>query len=155
MRISREEEFDPEKFPWSSEAAKTIKKIRSARKMKELNEFFCEYFGTTVPSAESIDMMVSRMPEHILNGCGLDKDGHKKKTKKFEVFVRVEGVVKYDAEAETPEGAARKVYADLNDGDPIIYLLRSELDLIKPVAYNDENGDTKDYPDDFDVEEGA
>lgn len=153
MRISREEEFDPARFPWSRKAAKTIRKIKSAHKMKELNEFFCKYFGNSVPSAASIDGMVCRMPENFLGACGLDKNGRKKKTKKFEVFVRVEGLVKEEVEAETPEEAARKVYADLNDGDPIISLLRSDVDIMKPVAYNDENGDTKDYPEGFDVEE--
>lgn len=153
MRISREEEFDPAKFPWSKEAAKTIKKIKSARKMKELKEFFEERFRGSVPHAESIEMIVRKQPDEVLDGCGLDKNGRKKKTKKFEVFVRIEGVIKEEAEAETPEEAARKVYADLNDGDPLISIDRDDIGSMKPVAYNDENGNTKDYPEDFDVEE--
>ena len=149
MRISREEEFDPAKFPWSKEAAKTIKKIKSARKMKELKEFFEERFRGVVPLAENIDMVVREYPEEVLDSCGLNKNGRKKKTKKFEVFVRIEGVIKEEAEAETPEEAARKVYADLNDGDPIISIIRSDVDSMKPVAYNDEDGNTKDYPEDL------
>lgn len=154
MRISREEEFDPAKFPWSKEAAKTIKKIKSARKMKELKEFFEERYRGAVPNAENIEMVVRNHPEEVLDGCGLDKNGRKKKTKKFEVFFRIEGVIKEEAEAETPEEAARKVYADLmNDGDPLISIDRDDIGSMKPVAYNDEKGNTKDYPEDFDVEE--
>ena len=154
MRISREEEFDPAKFPWSKEAAKTIKKIKSARKTKELKEFFEGRFRGSVPLAESIEMIVRTQPDEVLDGCGLDKNGRKKKTKKFEVFFRIEGVIKEEAEAETPEEAARKVYADLmNDGDPLISIDREDIGSMKPVAYNDEKGNTKDYPEDFDVEE--
>lgn len=153
MKVSREERFDPNTFSWSKNAKKTIRKIKAAGKMDLLEQFFDERFGNHVPHADQVDMIVSRGPEEVLDACGLDKNGRQKKTKKFEVYVRIEGVVREEADAETPEEAAKKVIKSFNEGDPLITLLRDEVDLMKPVAYNDGDGQGKEYPEYFDVEE--
>ena len=154
MRYTCEEDFDPATFPWSQDAAKTVAKIAAAGKMKELKEFLEERFGYHTQCADVIDLTVRQHSEEVLDELGLDKDGHKKKTKKFEVFFRVGGVVKQEVEAATPKEAAKKAYASLGrDGDPWFMIDRDDVEVLKPVAYNDENGNTKDYPEDFEVED--
>ena len=66
--------------------------------------------------------------------------------KKFKVFLRVVGKVSMDAEADGPEEAAEKVCDSIHDeGEPKFLSLDVEdVETIMPVAYNDENGETKD-----------
>ena len=66
--------------------------------------------------------------------------------KKFKVFLRVVGTVSMDAEADGPEEAAEKVCDSIHDdGEPkFLSLDVDDVETLMPVAYNDENGDTKD-----------
>ena len=154
MKFKREEDFDPATFPWSMDAAKTVEKIVRAGRMDKLKELLESRFGGSSPYAEQIDTLLRQHSREILDICGLDKDGQIKKTKRFEVFFRIRGVVSEDVEAESPEKAAKAAHTLLmHDGDPLICIDRESLDELKPVAYNDEDGNTKDYPEDFEVED--
>ena len=66
--------------------------------------------------------------------------------KKYQVFLRVVGTVSIEASADSPTEAAEKICdAILDEREPKFLTLDIEdLETYMPVAYNDENGDTKD-----------
>ena len=66
--------------------------------------------------------------------------------RKYKVFMRVVGTVSMDAEADSPMEAADKVCDAIHDEkEPkFISMDSDDVETIIPVAYNDENGETKD-----------
>lgn len=66
--------------------------------------------------------------------------------KKYQVFLRVVGTVSIEASADSPTEAAEKVCDAIHDErEPkFLSLDIDDLETYMPVAYNDENGDTKD-----------
>ena len=66
--------------------------------------------------------------------------------RKYQVFLRVVGTVSIDAEADSPMEAAEKVCKAIHDErEPkFLNLDIEDLETYIPVAYNDENGDTRD-----------
>ena len=66
--------------------------------------------------------------------------------KKYQVFLRVVGTVSIEASADSPTEAAEKVCDAIHDErEPeFLNLDIDDLETYMPVAYNDENGDTKD-----------
>ena len=66
--------------------------------------------------------------------------------KKYQVFLRVVGTVSIEASADSPTEAAEKICDAIHDErEPKFLTLDIEdLETYMPVAYNDENGDTKD-----------
>lgn len=65
---------------------------------------------------------------------------------KYQVFLRVVGTVSIEASADSPTEAAEKVCDAIHDErEPkFLNLDIDDLETYIPVAYNDENGDTKD-----------
>lgn len=66
--------------------------------------------------------------------------------KKYQVFLRVVGTVSIEASADSPTEAAEKVCDAIHDErEPKFLTLDIEdLETYMPVAYNDEDGNTKD-----------
>ena len=142
-------DFDLFSFPWSNKAKAIIERIiikgGEERLVEALrNAVFCG----SAPSEREVNRYVEQNEEYLNEECCPPKG-----MKKFEVFFRIEGVIKEEVTAKNSKDAAKKAYLEIMDGDPLLCIDRSDVDYVKPVAYNDENGDTKDYPKNFDVED--
>lgn len=153
MYIVKRMPFDPETFNWSPDARKTVDIVQSAGRMDRLTKFLQKWCRGLDVTESEINSMVSLNRRRILYECGVNEDGSPRNTRNFKVFMRVEGVISDDVMAETPEEAARIAYVNLNGGDPIIPIDRSDVDVMRPVAYDEGDGDTKDYPEDLDLRE--
>lgn len=136
-------DFDADTFKWKNEdVLLLVHKIRQFGKMREFQELLDHHFKEQSPNSESIENYVSINTDYIRAELGIPEE-----KKKIKVFYRITGLDECLVEADTPEEARGKaVDAFFNgDGDMFCTMLIDDVETVVPVAYEDENGETRDF----------
>lgn len=143
--------FRLEDFTWSSLAMAVVQKIERANRSDAFMRLLEERFGgeDDTPSDFEIDCYVLRNEEKILSHLGLNPDGTEKSDvrKTYKVFLRITTTDNLDVKAETPEEAREKAVEAYcsDDDDMFVTILREDIESVVPVAYDEGDGETKDY----------
>ena len=149
--------FRLEDFTWSSLAMAVVKKIERANRSEAFMKLLEERFESEndTPSDFEIDCYVLRNEEKILSHLGLNPDGTEKSDgrKTYKVFLRITTTDHIDVKAETPEEAREKAVEEYrsDDDDMFVTILRDDIESVVPVAYDEGDGETKDFEDAEDV----
>lgn len=146
MRIMWEGEFEPEKVK-ALEFKGMWDKIVAAGKEGEFRDWLDRRFWGCLPRQDEVVRIAVKNKGEIYHSLGLDEDGNPIKGKKFGVFLRVTCVVKEEVIARNPEEAREKAMRqwDEDDGDPLFCADRSDIQEVEPVAYDEGDGNTKDF----------
>ncbi len=146
--------FDVYNFNWGDMCeANVIRKIRIAGRMSELGDFIQREFKDMIPSDWDIRDFVSEHKLKVLNAVGLDENGHPLDSNKIDVFLRASVVLRVTVVSDDPEDAAKKAHKEIKDSHELIYVDSDDIEDIVPVAYNDHEGNTKDFPEGFKIED--
>jgi hypothetical protein len=140
-------DFSPHTFEWYGSAKRVVGYVAKAGKMDEFGRMLSYHFGySNIPSAEEINKYVNDHQVSMLHDLGMGPDGKPLKNSKIKVFLRLEAMVEQEVEADTPEKAREKAAeCYLEDSDPLLSILRDDVQSLTPVAYDMGDGDTKDY----------
>lgn len=147
--------FDVKEFPWCPAAVHVIMKAKNTGKIDELGEEI-EYEFTSyshVTSESEINQWVVDNANELLRKIGLAPNGRPLPVKKpIKVFLRLTAIVEQEVDVDTPE-EAREVAEErfLEESDPMIDVVRDDIESLVPVAYDMGDGNTKDY----DTQEGG
>lgn len=140
--------FSVDDFEWTEFPRILVDRIKKAGKEDEFTKILEEEFDSEVDtfSDYDIDQYVSSNAVEIMKRLGLTIEG-KPIRKMYKVFYRVTAISNEEVEAGDPEEAREKFLDELyGDGDPILSLLRDDIESAVPVAYEEgDDGGTVDY----------
>lgn len=136
-------------FEWTGNAKRVVEMICKSGKSSEFVDLIKERFDHEDDTAADFEISKWVIDEvvGIMESLGLTLDGKPVK-KKYKVFYRVTGVSFEEVEADNAIEAREKFMDDFFDspGDPLFCMDRDDIETVVPVAYDEGDGDTKDYP---------
>lgn len=138
--------FSVDDFEWTEFPRELVERIRKAGKVGDLSKILEEEFDseTDTFSDYDIDEYVSSNAADIMQRLGLTIEG-KPIRNTYKVFYRVTAISHEEIEAGDPEEAREKFLEEFDEGDPLHCINRDDIETVVPIAYEGDEGDTKDY----------
>jgi len=141
--------FQLSDFEWTGNAKRIVEMICKAGKSSEFVDLIKERFDHEDDTAADfeIDRWVIDEVVSIMGSLGLTLDGKPVK-KKYKVFLRITATDMVEVEADSPEEARAKSTDAFYDSfdDMFMTIMREDVESAVPVAYDEGDGNTKDYP---------
>ena len=141
--------FQLSDFEWTEDAKRVVEMICKAGKSSEFVGLIEKRFDHENDTAADFEISKWVIDEAvgIMESLGLTLDGKPVK-KKYKVFLRITATDMVEVEADSPEEArdkAKDVFYD-NFDDMFMTIMREDVESAVPVAYDEGDGYTKDYP---------
>lgn len=139
--------FSVDDFEWTDFTRNLVERIKKARKAGEFSKILEEKFDseTDTYSDYDIDKYVSSNAVELMKRLGLTIEG-KPIRKIYKVFYRITAISNDEIEAGDPEEAREKFLEEVyGDSDPLVSFMRGDIESVVPIAYEGDEGDTKDY----------
>lgn len=141
--------FSLSDFEWTGVSKGIVETIKNAGKGTEFEKLVEDRFDSEDDTASDleIDKWVADNAIRIMGGLGLALDGKPVK-KKYKVFLRITATDIEEIEASSPEEAREKAKDGFYDNfdDMFMTIMREDVESAVPVAYDEGDGETKDYP---------